>query len=238
MVKALDKMCEIARIIGKHEDIAEYKAKATERRNAIRAAYFNTFDGNFMLNAQGANAFAVDIGIGNSRTYDNLVRYYSKIGHYDTGILGTDVLTRVLFEHGDGELAVDILTGNGEQGFEHWRRNGATTLHEYWDSSRSRSHNHPMFGSPIAYFFEYLLGIRQPDGEAGYKKLIIEPCAVSKFGFMSGSMETANGAVAVDYRKNGGVVEFKISIPEKTEAVFRYSGKEYKLASGDNYFNI
>lgn len=238
MVKALDKMCEIAHIIGRDEDIAEYKEKANERRNAIRAAYFNTFDGNFMLNAQGANAFAVDIGIGNKRTYDNLVSYYTKLGHYDTGILGTEVLTRVLFERGNAELAVDILTGNGDQGFEHWRRNGATTLHEYWDSNRSRSHNHPMFGSPIAYFFEYLLGIRQPKGGAGYRELIIEPMAVSKFGRMSGSMETPQGTVAVSYRKNGEAVDFKIVIPAEVNAVFKYDGREYPLNAGENAFTV
>lgn len=238
MVKSLDKMCEIAHIIGKDEDIAEYKEKATVRRNAIRAAYFNTFDGNFMLNAQGANAFAVDIGIGNRRTYDNLVSYYTKLGHYDTGILGTEVLTRVLFEKGEGELAVDILTGNGDQGFEHWRRNGATTLHEYWDSNRSRSHNHPMFGSPIAYFFEYLLGIRQPKDSAGYKNIVIEPRAVSKFGYMSGSMEIPSGTVSVEYRKNGDAVDFKISVPSGITASFKYNEKEYALKEGENCFKL
>ena len=238
MVKSLDKMCEIAHIIGKDEDIAEYMEKANTRRNAIRAAYFNTFDGNFMLNAQGANAFAVDIGIGNKRTYDNLISYYTKLGHYDTGILGTEVLTRILFESGNDELAVDILTGNGDQGFEHWRRNGATTLHEYWDSTRSRSHNHPMFGSPIAYFFEYLLGIRQPNGGAGYNNIVIEPRAVSKFGYMSGSMETPKGTVSVEYRKNGEAVDFKISVPSGITASFKYKDKEHPLTEGENLFSI
>ena len=238
MVKSLDKMIEIARIIGKDEDIAEYEEKATQRRGVIRAAYFNTFDGNFMLNAQGANAFAVDIGVGTQRTYDNMISYYKKLGHYDTGILGTEVLTRVLFEKGESELAVDILTGNGDQGFEHWRRNGATTLHEYWDSTKSRSHNHPMFGSPIAYFFEYLLGIRQPKGGAGYKDIVIDPRAVSKFGYMSGSMETPQGTVAVSYRKNGSAVDFKIIIPAGVNAVFTYADKEYVLNAGENNFTV
>ena len=238
MVKSLRTLCEIARIIGKNDDIAEYEQKAELRSSAIRAAYFNTFDGNFVMNVQGANAYAVDLGLGNKSTYNNMRSYYQKLGCYDTGIFATDILTRVLFEQGDAELAVDLLTQNGEQGFEHWRRNGATTFHEYWDSNRSRSHNHPMFGAPVAYFFEYLLGIRQAPDTAGYTSLIIEPKAVSKFEYMRGNIETPNGTVEVAYRKENDGIHFEIAIPEKTEAVFRYDGAEYPLSEGESLFTI
>ena len=233
-VKSLLKMSEIARIIGKDEDIEEYKEKIEYRKNVIRAAYFNTFDGNFVLNAQGANAFAVDIGIGDNRTYDNMVDYYKKLGHFDTGIFGTDILTRVLFEKGDCDLAVDLLTQNGDQGFEHWRQNGATTFHEYWDSNRSRSHNHPMFGAVVAYLFQYLLGIGQEKETAGYESLVINPQAVHRFGRMSGSMTTSKGVVSVGYEQSKDKVNFKIIIPQNTKAVLMFDDKEYTLACGEN----
>lgn len=238
MVKSLRRMIEIARIIGEDWDVCEYEKKAEQRARAIQSAYFNTFDGNFIMNAQGANAFAVDLGLGNEKTYANMVSYYKKLGYLDTGIFATDILIRVLFERGDGDLAVDLLTNNGNQGFEHWRRNGATTFHEYWDSNRSRSHNHPMFGSPVAYFFEYLLGIKQKEGTAGYTSLIIEPQALSKFNRMSGSMSTPNGLVTVGYEKNGTHACFKIEIPSNTKATFRYSKYERLLESRMNDFYI
>ena len=238
MVKSLQKMCEIARLIGRDEDVEEYQQKATLRASAIRAAYFNTFDGNFVMNAQGANAYAVDLGLGDENTYSNMCTYYQKLGCYDTGIFATDILTRVLFERGDAELAVDLLTQNGEQGFEHWRRNGATTFHEYWDSNRSRSHNHPMFGAPVAYFFEYLLGIRQKPNTAGYASLMIEPQAVSKFGRMRGHMQIPNGTVEVSYQKESGNIRFEITVPSNVEAVFQYAGREFILKEGTNVFNF
>lgn len=238
MVKSLKQLCEIAEIIEKKSDIPEYEQKIRFRENAIRAAYFNPLDGNFIMNAQGANAFAADLGLGNPKTYPNMVNYYKRTGCFDTGIFATDILTRLLFENGDAELAVDLLTNNGKQGYEHWRQNGATTFHEYWDSNRSRSLSHPMFGSPVAYFFEYLLGIKQEKNTAGYTSLIIEPVAVSKFGRMSGSMETPNGTVAVSYKKEDRVVKFKIVIPKNTKAIFRYENCEYTLAEGDNHFEL
>ena len=236
MVKSLKQMCEIARIIGKEDDIPEYEDKIKYRKGAITAAYFNTFDDNFVMNVQGANSFAVDLGLGTENTYNNMVSYYKKLGYYDTGIFATDIVTRTLFENGDSDLAIDLLTHDGDQGFEHWRKNGATTFHEYWDSNRSRSHSHPMFGAPVAYLFEYLLGIKQEEGTAGYKSLVIEPQGVSRFGRMSGSIETVQGIVALSYKNNGEKASFTVTIPENTKATFRYKNKELALTQGENKF--
>ena len=186
------------------------------------------------MNIEGANAFGVDLKLGNSVTYSNMVNYYKKIGHYDTGIFGTDILTRTLFEHGDGELAVDLLTGKGEQGFAHWMENDATTFHEYWDSNRSRSHNHPMFGAVVADFFEFLLGIGQEENTAGYSSLIIKPLALTNFKQLEGSMKTPNGTVFVSYKINNGVLDAKTKVPKNTKAVFKYKDREYTLTEGEN----
>ncbi len=238
MVKSLKQMCKIAKIIGKDEDIPEYKDKIKYRKGAITAAYFNAFDDNFIMNVQGANSFAVDLGLGTENTYKNMVSYYKKLGYYDTGIFATDIVTRLLFQKGDSDLTIDLLTHDGDQGYEHWRKNGATTFHEYWDSNRSRSHSHPMFGAPVAYLFEYLLGIKQEEGTAGYKSLIIEPQGIARFGRMSGSIETVQGTVAVCYKNNNEKVIFEITTPENTNAIFRYKNKEFALTQGKNKFEI
>ncbi|MBQ3225186.1 MAG: family 78 glycoside hydrolase catalytic domain, partial [Oscillospiraceae bacterium] len=234
MIKAMEKICRIAEITGKTELVKEYPAKIEQLKQLLQAAYFNTFDHSFFMNAQGANAFALDVGIGTEKTYEALKKYYKNIGFYDTGIFATDVLTRVLFEKGDAELAVDLLTGSGEYGYAKWMENGATTLHEYWDSNSSRSHNHPMFGAPAAYLFEYLLGIKQKEFTGGYKSVIIAPQAVSKFGRMSGSITTPQGVIAVSYKKQDGKVLFSVTIPENTQAVFCFDNTEAVLKKGEN----
>ena len=91
-----------------------------------------------------------------------------------------------------------------------------------------------MFGAPVAYFFEYLLGIRQTPDSAGYAKLAIEPLATSRFAHMEGSMQTPRGRVAVSYRKQDGHITFVVELPEGVEATFKYGGGEYPLHSGIN----
>ena len=253
MLKSLLQMKEIAALIGKEADVPMLEKKIDERKRAIQAAYYNAFDNNFVMSVQGANAFAVDLGLGDAYakakgsnhcseetcvaeggTYKNLVTYYEKLGHFDTGIFATDVVTRLLFENGNAELAARLLIQNGDQGYEHWRKNGATTFHEYWDSNRSRSHNHPMFGAPVAYLFEHLLGIRQKDGTAGYESLVIEPKATALFGRMAGSIETVRGKIAVAYEKQGNAIAFTVEIPAGVQAVFRFGEKALVLKSGEN----
>ena len=164
--------------------------------------------------------------------------FYKKLGYYDTGIFATDIVTRLLFEKGDSGLAVDLMTNNGDQGYEHWRRNGATSFHEYWDSNRSRSHSHPMFGSTVAYIFEYLLGIKQADNSAGYTSLVISPQSVDRFGRMSGSMKIPSGTVSVSYENIDGLVKFAVSIPDGVNATLRFKSKELTLSQGKNEFTI
>jgi len=238
MIKSMEKICKIARLLGKEEMIADYSEKIEKGKKLLQAAYFNTFDHSFFMNAQGANAFAVDIGLGTEKTYGALQAYHKNVGFYDTGIFATDVLTRVLFEKGDGELAVDILTGKGEYGYANWMENGATTLHEYWDSTRSRSFSHPMFGAPVVYLFEYLLGIKNRENTCGYDSVVIAPQAVSKFEKMSGSITTPHGIIAVSYKKEKGKVVFEITVPEETEAMFCFNGEETVLGNGKNQLSF
>ncbi len=237
-VKSLRMLSEIAKIIGKNEDVAKLAEKAELHARALKAAYFSTYDENVMLNVQGANAFFADLGLGTEKTYLNMVDYYDRLGYFDTGIFATDILTRVLFEHGDGALAVKLLKNDEGFGFERWRKMGATTFLEYWDPERCRSYNHPMFGAVVAYFFEHLLGIRQKDGTVGYTSVEIEPQATACFGAMSGSITSPQGKIAVAYKRADTHIQFDITVPKDTKAILHYAGKEYPLTSGSNHLDI
>ena len=233
-IKSLQRMMEIARAIGKEKDILMFHERIEARRAMTQAAYFNTFDGNFIGNCQGANAFAVDMGIGDERTYRNLVAHYRKTKSYDTGIFGTDIVTRVLFEHGDGDVAAELLMSDSPISYEEMRRRGATTLWEYWpDTTEDRSHNHPMFGAAAVYIFEYLLGIRQEKGVVGFEQVRIAPVLTEKLNRLSGKRRVPTGTIEVSYEKKEEKTEFVIVIPEGLKARFVYGGVECELLAGE-----
>ncbi|MCQ2414255.1 MAG: glycoside hydrolase family 78 protein [Clostridia bacterium] len=237
-IKALNRAKFFATRFGFTDDVELFDRRIKERKEALTAAYFNTWDENFLGCVQGANAFMVDIGLGTERTYRNLVDYYRKLGSLDTGICGTEVVMRVLCEHGDRDLAFDILTSEKDEAVGGWMRAGATSFWEFYrNSTDDRSHNHPMFGSPITDIFEYLLGIR--DGsEAGFSSLLINPYLPQKLGFAEGVREIPAGKVRVRLSRNGQKTDISVSLPEGVGAVLDFGGKTYALSSGENSYSL
>lgn len=238
-IKSLTRCIEIAKIIGKDEDVPMLEVRIKERREAVMAAYFNKWDGNFLGGQQGANAFAVDMGLGDERTYKNTVENYKKLGGYDTGIFGTDILTRILFERGDGQLAADLMLSETLHSFGEMRHLGATTLWEYWPGSLcDRSHNHPMFGAVTAYLYDYFLGIRAKEGCAGYSEIVISPVLVNQINSLEGYRTLKSGKVSVAYQKRENTVEFDITIPENVPSKFVFEGKTHCLNAGGNHLEF
>ena len=216
-VKALEKTIEIAKHIGKHEDVPMLEKRMAERKNAIMVAYYNPWDGNFIGMRQGANAFALDIGLGNSKTRENFIKYYEQLGHYDTGIFGTDIVTRKLFEYGRADIAVKLLTAKEPHGFGRWQEDGSTTLWEYWFNSRS--HSHPMFGAVATYLYEYLLGIKQCKDSYGFDRITISPAYVDSLDYVKGHITTEKGKISVSYKKTNGKVTLYLELPDGIHAV-------------------
>ena len=225
-IKSMEKVLEIGQVIGKHEVDEELKEKIQRKKQAICDTYFDTETGDFAKNQQGSNVFAVDLGLGDTRTFANIVNHYKEIKKYDTGIFATDVLTRILFEKGESELAAGLLTSEEEDTFGSRMKMGGTTIPEYWTGHRSQCH--PMFGAVSQYLFEYILGIRQTEDSVRYEKVVIQPQCMDVISQAQGHITTASGEIYVKYDEE----KIWVQIPKKTTGVLILGGKEYVLSPG------
>lgn len=239
-VKSLTKAAEIAALIKKEEDAEMLLGRAEEKKRVMTNAYYNKWDGNFLGNRQGANAFAVDIGIGDERTYKNLVEYYRRTRSYDTGIFGTQLVTRVLFEGGDGDVAVDLLTSRNDlHTFDAMRQRGATTVWEYFPGSlRDRSHSHPMFGAVVGCLFEYILGIKCLSQGS---EIIVSPRLRHSLNRVSGGLKLPRGGgVKVSYErsKDGVTAELCVTVTDGVNARLCCGEVDACLVPGENRFTL
>lgn len=221
-VRTIDRMLEMCDIIGRGDEKEKLTALRKEKVDILVENYFDESTDDFAGNLNSANAFACDLGLGDERTLNNLVEAV-RTKPLDTGIFGTEVVTKVLFSNGYFDEAVDFLSREKYPSFGYMLANGATTLWEEWKDPRSMSH--PMFGSVVRYMFYYILGIRRA-GECGFDNIIIEPKTNKITGSVSGYITTENGRISVSIDAENNTL--KVEIPEGVNAEIIFDGKIIK----------
>ncbi len=222
LIKCLDYMVEISTLLDDFD--APWAKKSAEYRRSLRRHYYDAEKNTYCGGIQGADAFALDIGIGDVPMAEALAKKYDALGAFDTGIFGTDILIRVLFDNGFGDIAMKLLTSEKENSYGAWLRRGETTLCEYWGTKAS--HNHHMFGAPLRYIFSRALGV---DDSGGI--LIIIPAELTTPLTMEADMETKFGKVFIRRKitEKGEVMTIRSSYP----AFFRYRDTQLSLKTNE-----
>lgn len=215
-LKSIGRMIEMAPFAGREGDVPALLEKKAFLEKAVLEHYYDDSTGDFCENIQGANAFALDIGLGDERTYAHVVEHYRETKCYDTGIFGTDIVPRVLFERGDGDLAAALLMSEEEISFATMMKHGATTIWENWEVERARSDDHPMFGAAVRYLFHYLLGIKW-DGET----LSVKPVFAAGLDFVRGSRHVNGKEVSVAWERMPEGIRLTVCLPEAAEVCGR-----------------
>ena len=194
-IRSLRQVMEIAPLVGKEDDLPDLRRREEAAAQALTGRYFDPATGSFCGGVCGADAFALDLGLGDARTLQNLVAHYREIKTFDTGIFGTPLVVKALFENGYADDAVRLLANRGEVSFYHTMQSGATTLWETWFGGHS--HSHPMFGAVVEYLFKYILGIRQKESSVGFSDVTIEPCPASVLDWVEGSVVLGGKRISV-----------------------------------------
>ena len=215
-IKTINRLVELADKIGREADVQRLEKIKERKVKAIMDNFFDDKTGDFAENKNSANVFALDIGLGDERTLKTVVCAIEN-KPIDTGIFGTDLMVKILFENGYADLAIKMLSNDEYPSYGFMMKSGATTLWEQWQYPRSMSH--PMFGSATKYLFYNILGIRQKKGSYAFEEVIIEPNVNDVTGDVSGFFTTVKGKFSLSTdRKNG---KFTVEIPEGVIAEYK-----------------
>ncbi|MBQ8429502.1 MAG: family 78 glycoside hydrolase catalytic domain [Clostridia bacterium] len=204
-VRCMEFFQTMAAAIGKKVD---YQAEIDLCKRAMQERYFDDKTGNYCDGVQGANAFALSIGLGDKRTKENLLAHYRDFKAFDTGIFGTDILTEYLTSIGEIQLLYDLLSSNKYPSFGAMKAQGATTIWESW--SGDASHNHPMFGGCVRQLFYGLLGIT---ADVGCKNITVAPKYIDGIGFIRAKLRFPQGTLRVccQYKDGKVFTQYKAS---------------------------
>jgi alpha-L-rhamnosidase len=107
---------------------------------------------------------------------------------------------------------------------------GATTIWERWDgwteqrgfqSAWMNSFNHYALGSVGEWLYRFVLGIDQPPGGAGFRRLLVRPHPGGSLRAARGSYHSVRGLISSGWQHDGGTFRFTITIPPNASACIR-----------------
>lgn len=212
-------LLDFAIILKKEEDVADLSARKKALKNKLNHVFFNSDTANYANGSQGANVFALYLGIVPKKyikdVVANIVKDIVKNDyHLTTGNLTTKYLFEVLSMYGEVDTAYKLATQTTYPSWGFMMSNGATTIWERWEYETGygmNSHNHPMYGSIGAWFYKYLAGISPV--EPGYKVFQIKPYMPAGLDHVSASVDTIYGAIRSGWEKKGDSLILDITVP-------------------------
>jgi alpha-L-rhamnosidase len=220
-------LAKIAQLLGKSADAQAYTQLATEIQKAFNREFYDPKTGNYANGTQTANTLPLFLEIVSKEARDavagNLTNdiVYTHDTHVTTGFIGVKYLLPLLTRLGSSDLAYELATQTTYPSWGYMVENGATTLWELWQNKTGpamNSHNHPMFGSLGAWFYQALAGIDNQAGSAGYEHIRIEPRIVRDLTWASGTVRTVRGTVSSSWTHAPGVVTLEVEIPVNSDA--------------------
>jgi alpha-L-rhamnosidase len=219
-----DLMTRVARILGKSGDESEFSGLARKIKIDFNKAYYNESTKSYWEGRQGADVFALAFGLVPEEKYgtvfNSLLDHLAKLDyHFDTGILATPLLLKVLSQNDRDDIAYKIMNQKDKPGFGYLLDSKNSTLWEEW--AGGGSHSHPMFGSVIEWLYSGIAGIKQGTAKAGVKHFIIKPNPVGDLTYCKSSFNSLYGVVRSEWKVGeGGNLEILIEIPANTSATF------------------
>lgn len=220
-------MADIAAALGHDDDAANYRSTADFIKTQFNALFLNTTTGQYRTATdpgyrQANNAIPLEFGMVPDAyrlsVLQSLVDDVTARGdHLNTGILGTPALLDVLTTSGHADLAHAIVNQTTYPSWGQWLQAGADTLWESWGLN-ARSHNHPMFGTVDAWFYQDVAGISPDPEHPGYQHSIIKPYPMAAPSQASASIDTVYGQIGVAWAAGTTTFNLNVRVPGNATA--------------------
>jgi alpha-L-rhamnosidase len=214
-------MQKIAELLGKAADKNEFISLKNQIKADFNKVYFKADTKTYWEGRQGSDVFALAFGLvadeHKAAVFNTLINHLEKRDyHFDTGILATPLLLKVLSENHRDDIALKLMTQKDKPGFGYLMDDKNSTLWEEWNGGGS--HAHPMFGSVVSWFYTALGGIKPET--AGLQHFTIAPKPVGDLTYVKTSYQSLFGKIRSEWKKRADGLEIMIEIPTNTSANF------------------
>ncbi len=224
--RCADFAAKSAKVLGKPDEAKKYSDLAETTKQAFHKRFYNAEKGSYGV--AGSNIFALKMGVPKNQ-YKKVIKALKENikangGHLDTGIFGTQFFFEVLAENGMQELAYEAMNKKDEPGYGRWLELGATTTWEKWDTEGS--HNHPMFGGGLVWYYRKLAGMDTDFNEPGYRHIIFRPQPAGDISFVKYHNNTSYGEAGIFWEKKNDKFSMEVTIPVGSRATVYVPAKQ------------
>ncbi len=238
--RCTDLVAQAARILNQKEEADHYTELANKTEMAFFNKYYNEENGSY--GKGGGNIFALRMGVPEAQ-YDRVISALktdieANDRHIDTGIFGTQFFFEILAEHGMQDLAYEVMNQRSEPSYGHWLELGSTTTREQW--STGGSHNHPMFGGGLVWFYRKLAGMNADPEMPGYRHIIFRPQPVNELTYVTYTNNTSYGMAGITWKNENEKFTMSITVPVGSEATIHVPANDDQkvLESGKNILEV
>ena len=210
-------MSKLAKVLGKEADAVFYEQKSKEAFQSFQQVFVDTRtglvkDGDTTTHTSlHANMFALAFGLVPASNKTAVVNFI-KTRQMACSVYGAQFLLDGLYDAGEGEYALQLLTSIKERSWYNMIRTGSTISMEAWDKvyKPNLDLNHAWGAAPANLIVRKLMGIEPI--EAGASVLHIKP-QLGHLQFAKLSTTLIRGKINIDYQLKAQSTYYQIEIP-------------------------
>ncbi len=224
--RCADFTAKSAKVLGNSDEAEKYAKLAESTKQAFHKRFYNEQKGSYGV--AGSNIFALKMGVPDSQ-YKKVIKALKENikandGHLDTGIFGTQFFFEVLSDNGMNDLAYEAMNKKDEPGYGRWLELGATTTWEEWNTDGS--HNHPMFGGGLVWYYRKLAGMNVDLENPAYRNIIFKPQPVDSISFAKYYNETVFGKAGIFWENSDDKFTMEVIVPVSCSATVYVPAKQ------------
>jgi len=229
----------IAELVGRSGDATELHALAARLKAAFNRE-FRRPDGGYGTGSLTSLACPLYFGLAPDReahdaALGRLVAAVRSARHWALfGIQGALTTCRVLGDAGYADDLFRIFTQPEFPGWADQLAQGATSFWEQWDGRQS--HMHVMYGDILACLYRYFAGMLPDAEQPGFARTNFRPLCPAGLTTVRAYHDSPRGRIGSEWRRDGGSIVFRVTLPEGTTGSFEYGELRTELSPGTHEF--
>ncbi len=222
---------QTAKILKNESDIRYYENLLSQIKNAFQQEFI-TPSGRLSSHSQTAYTLALAFDLMPEDKKANAVDYLvadikARKFHLSTGFLGTPHLCHVLSDHGQTDIAYQLLFQETYPSWLYPISRGATTIWERWDgikpdgsfqAVKANSFNHYAYGAIGDWMYRVVAGIELDPNQPGYKHILIQPKPTQELSNAKASYKSIRGLISSGWEIKDERLQLEVRIPPNTSA--------------------